>query len=432
MPKFEKEIDSYLKRLFPICRSITGEGNRETLKILQELIPLVIKSVPSGQKVYDWIIPDEWNISDAWIKTSDGERLVDFNENNLHVVSYSEPVNGFFSFQELEPHLYTHSEISEAIPYRTTFYHRDWGFCVTQAQYNKLQKLGGQFEVRIDSTLEPGYLNYGELIINGRSEKEILISSYICHPSMANDNLSGVLLTVFLAKELLSRNNLEYSYRVVLTPETIGAITYCFENEQAMKEIDFGLVATTVGGPGKFGYKQSFQKTHPVNTLIEEVLDELGKDYIEYPFDIHGSDERQYSSQAFGINCATICRNRYYEYPYYHSSLDNLDYVSGLQIAETLDLYIALIDKFEHREIYKNVYKHCEVMLSRHELYPKFGGTLIPEVNGKSELDLLLWILFLADGKRSVQDIAAELETDKKTVGIIIDKLVEKELLIKI
>lgn len=426
MADLPAEIDAYLRRLFTICRSITGNGNRETLRILQELIPLTVHEVPSGTSVYDWIIPDEWNISDAWIAAPDGRRIVDFKASNLHIVSYSKPVRGKFTWPELQARLYTHPSLPDAIPYRTSYYKRDWGFCLTRTQYRELEQHGGPFDVVIDATLEPGSLSYGELLLPGQSKQEILLSCYLCHPSMANDSLSGVLLTAFLARELMARRDRRYSYRIAFVPETIGAIAYCARNETAMRQIDTGLVITTVGGPGKFGYKQSFDPDHAINRLIEEVLNEADVDYLTYPFDIHGSDERQYSSQGFRINAATLCRDRYYEYPQYHTSLDNLDFVTGKQIAETMALYIQLIDKLEARRIYRNRMPNCEVMLSRHDLYPAAGGAQRPELGGRAELDLILWLLFLCDGKLDMNTIARQLTVSPDTLSAIANKLVSK------
>lgn len=432
MAKLNTEIDAYLRRLFPICRSITGNGNRETLRILQELIPLMVHEVSSGTPAYDWTIPDEWNISDAWIATPDGRRVINFNASNLHVVSYSEPVCGKFTWSELQTRLHTHPTLHEAIPYRTSYYKRDWGFCLTHAQYHQLERHGGPFEVVIDTTLKHGSLTYGELLLHGQSKQEILLSCYICHPSMANDSLSGVLLTAFLARELMSRPDRHYSYRIVFVPETIGAIAYCARNETAMQKIDTGLVITTVGGPGKFGYKQSFDPDHAINRLIEDVFSETGMDYLTYPFDIHGSDERQYSSQCFRINAATICRDRYYEYPQYHSSLDNLELVTAAQIQETLALYIKLIDKLEARRIYRNRIPNCEVMLSKHDLYPKTGGAQLPELGGRSELDLILWLLFLCDGRRDLASIAKQLNVSLDTLQPIIEQMCKRDVLVPI
>jgi aminopeptidase-like protein len=446
---FAREFDLFLQRLFPICRSITGDGNRETLRILNEIVPIIQHEVSSGTQVYDWVIPDEWNIRNAWIATHDGRRIVDFQNNNLHVMSYSEPIEASMKWTELKLHLYTHSELPEAIPYRTTYYKRDWGFCVTQAQYEELERLKEPFKIMIDSELKPGSLTYGECLIPGRSSQEILISCYICHPSMANDSLSGVLLTAFLARHLKKIENRFWSYRIVFVPETLGAITYCATNEEAMKKIDMGLVITTVGGPGKVGYKQSWQLDHSINRMIEEVMGEAGGNFITYPFDIHGSDERQYSSQGFRINCATICKDRYYEYPEYHSSLDNLDFVTGEQINQTLQLYLKLIKKIDKYQgsyvpsiyskkkkrnsvfssIYRNLFPNCEVMLSKHGLYPDTGGGMLPGQNSEEELNIILSLLFHCDGTRALSEIAGELELPLDQLAIVAVMLKEKGIL---
>lgn len=427
--RLQDEIEDYLNRLFPLCRSITGDANRQTLSILSEIVPVVTREIASGTEVYDWVIPDEWNIRDAWIAAPDGRRIVDFKQSNLHVVSYSEPVRQVMEWAELKSHLHVHPDLPDAIPYRTSYYHRDWGVCVTHAQFAELEALQGQYEVVIDSELKPGALSYGELILPGESEQEILLSCYICHPSMANDSLSGVLLTAFLARYLANLKHRHWTYRIVFVPETLGAIAYCALNEAAMKAIDMGLVITTVGGKGKVGYKQSWDAAHPINRIIEEVLNDAREAFLTYPFDIHGSDERQYSSQGFRINCATICKDRYYEYPEYHSSLDNLDFVTGEQIAHTLALYCRLMDKVEARKVYRNRISCGEVMLSRHDLYPASGGAQRPELGGRSELDLILWLLFWCDGKKSLQDIALILDVEEAVLEPIVAGLEEKGVL---
>ena len=316
------EINTYLKRLFPICRSITGNGNRETLRILQEIVPLTVYEIPSGTKVYDWMIPDEWNIRDAWIKDSTGKKIIDFQNSNLHVVNYSVPVHNRMNLVELNEHLHFRDDLPSAIPYRTSYYNENWGFCLSHNDYKRYFNRKDIYEVFIDSKLKKGSLSIGELLIKGRSNKEYLISTYICHPSLANDNLSGFVLTAFLARELLIRE-LNFSYRIIFVPETIGAISYCANNEEAMKKIMAGFVVSSVGGPGRFGYRQSWQEGHFINSMIEKTFDENGIDNFKiYPFDVHGSDERQYSSQGFGINIASITKDKYYDYDYYHTSLD--------------------------------------------------------------------------------------------------------------
>lgn len=424
-----EEISDVLEKLFPLARSITGKPNRQTLEILRKIIPLEIKEVRSGTRVYDWIVPKEWRLSDAWIETAEGERIVDVSDHNLHVMSYSQPVDAKMEWKQLKPHIHKHDFLKEAIPYRTTYYNENWGFCVTHDQYKRIKSEKRELTVKIDSEFKEGSLTFGELIIPGRSKKEILISCYICHPSMANDSLSGVILTAFLAKYIMQLNEIHWTYRVIFVPETIGAITYCAINESAMKNIDFGLVITTVGGPGQFSYKQSFDPKHPVNQMIESVLEKSGEKFNCYPFDIHGSDERQYSSQGFRINIGSIFRDKYYTYPFYHTSLDDLTFVTADQIFSTFQIYTQLVDEFESRLVYKNTRPNCEVMLSRHGLYPVAGGEQLPADRGRSELDLILWILFLADGTMSVADMGSRLNVSKGRITEICNTLVEKGIL---
>lgn len=423
------EMDKYLHRLFPLCRSITGEPNRQTLRILQEIIPLKIYEIPSGTKVYDWVIPEEWSIYDAWIADLNGNRLVDFRANNLHVVSYSHPINTVLHWNDLKANIHKHEDLKNAIPYRTTYYRQGWGFCVTHEQYDLLESLDGPFKVVINSQLKEGSLSYGEYLIPGKSSKEILLSCYICHPSMANDSLSGVILTAFLARHISTMKDRHWSYRIIFVPETIGAIAYCAIHEEVMKCIDMGLVITTVGGQGKFSYKQSFEKNHPINRMIENSFRGAGVEFTTYSFDIHGSDERQYSSQEFGINISSIFRDRYYEYPYYHSSFDDLTFVKGGQIAETFNIYVDLIQRLEKLVLYRNKNPQCEVMLSKYQLYPTTGGASRPSFGGKSELDIILWILFLADGKADIESIAAKVKINPKELILIADRLIDKGVL---
>jgi len=429
MIDYIKELGTYLKRLFPIIRSITGNGNRETLKILQEIIPLDIKEYPTSQKVYDWTIPKEWNIKDAWIKDSQGNKIIDFKDSNLHVVSYSTSIHKKMDFSELKENIHYLENLPDAIPYRTSYYNETWGFCVSYNQYKELFKEDEKYEICIDSTLKNGSLSLGELLINGKSKKEYLISCYICHPSMANDSLSGVLVTAFIAKELLKiQDKLEHSYRIVFVPETIGAIAYCANNEKQMKDIDNGLVITTCGGLGEFGYKQSWQEDDFINSMIEDVFKQNNIEFKIYPFDVHGSDERQYSSQGFKINCATISKDRYYEYDYYHTSLDNLDFVKAENLNKTLDLYLQLINKMDKNMVFKNLYPNCEVMLSKHNLYPKTGGAILP--NSKvSVLDIILWTLYYSDGTMSLYDISKKLDIDIELVYKEVKNLENKKII---
>lgn len=429
MTALTDEIRHYLERLFPVTRSITGPGNRETLGILQEIAPLDVLEYPSGCTVFDWTIPDEWQVREAWIKDSAGRTLVDFRHCNLHLVSYSDAVSGRFGIDELRPRLHSHEDLPDAVPYRTTYYRRDWGFCVTRAQMGALETADGPLEVLVDSEFDPdGSLTIGELLIPGESSEEILVSTYICHPSLANDNLSGTVMTAFLARELLAQGRPRRSYRFVWVPETIGAIAYCAMNEKAMEKIQSGLVVTSVGGPGNFGYKQAFNPDHSVNALIEEVFVEEGIDFITYPFDIHGSDERQYSSQGFRINVASLTKDKYYEYPYYHTSLDNLDFVQAEHVAESLRLHQKVLARLDVEPTYRSLVPGCEVMLSKHDLYPVTGGAQVPGTNETTELDLILWLLWMCDGRSGTHGIARRLGVSTSRVLEILAQLEEKQL----
>jgi len=425
------EIDALLQKLFPIGRSITGDGNRETLMALQEHIPLRIIEYPSGMKVHDWVIPKEWRIRAGVIKDQNGKVLIDYRNSNLHVVSYSVPVHRQMTFDELRKKLFFLEEKPDSIPYRTTYYNLDWGFCLTFNDYkeNFSGKETESFEVIIDSELFDGSLSVGELLIPGRSEKEILLSTYICHPSLANDNLSGVVLTCLLAKELLKRKP-EYSFRILFLPETIGAISYCANNFSTMQKIAFGFVITTVGGPGKLGYKQSWNKEHFINSMVEYALKHTGEDFEVYPFSIHGSDERQYSSVGYRINTVTISKDKYYEYPQYHTSKDNLEFVNANNINKTLNIYFHLLEIINNNLTYTNTSPNCEVCLGRHELYPKVGGGILPGQT-YSELDIILWLLFYCDGNSSLWEISQKTGIPFEEMVPVARKIETKGLLLK-
>jgi len=409
-----QEIDRYLSRLFPICRSLTGDGNRQTLSILKEIVPIELKEYPSLKEVYDWEIPPEWNISDAWIKDCHGNKLVDFRDNNLHVVGYSEPVRAVMKFGELAPRLHYLDAQPDAIPYRTSYYQRDWGFCVTKKQHELLKATQGELDVCIDASLDPnGAMTIGELIIPGRQKAEFLISTYICHPSMANDNLSGIMLTAFLAKALLEKGIPNYTWRFVFVPETIGAIAYLYHNEDVIREINGGLVVSCCGGAGEFGYKATFQNNHLVDRACHLAFKQYGIQPILYPFSPKGSDERQYSSPGFRIPVATITKDKYYEYPEYHTSLDNLDFVSGEQLARTLEIYQEVVNILDGNRVFHSLCHNGEPQLGRRGLYPTLGGgidqgdsvTPNQEVINK-QIDVMNWLLFLADGKNDLVSVS--------------------------
>ena len=421
-------LQSKLDSLFGLNRSLTGSANRETIDRLQDIMPMKIIEIPSGTKAYDWTVPQEWHLEDAYIEDASSNRIIDFKKSPIHVVSYSHPCDLNADYESIKDHIHVHETMSKAIPYRTSYYKPDWGFCVTHAQLSQLKKAKQPLHAVIESKFTDGSMTCGEVLLKGKSAKEILISTYICHPAMANDSLSGVLLTSLLAKHIAAKSNRHWSYRIVFVPETVGAIAYLKLNEPQAKQIDFGLQITTVGGPGGFHVKKSFDAGHPINSIVEGVLKRNGKLYETKDFDIHGSDERQYSSPGFRINMATLAKDMYYTYPQYHTSLDNLDFVTGSQIAETFFLYAEIIDEIESRQVFVRTDPHGEPMLSQHGLYDIFGGALLP--NSKiANLDLVLWILFLTDGEKSTQDIAVQLEIEADQIFEVSQLLASKNLL---
>lgn len=394
MVEYIASIDSYMRRLFPICRSLTGNGNRQTLHILQELIPeLRLIEYPSGIKVYDWTIPDEWNIKEAWVKDQSEILVIDFSRHNLHIVGYSIPVEGIISTDELKAHLHYKEMSPWDIPYKTSYYQKDWGFCTGKRDYDFWFQEDELWTVCIDSTLEPGSLTIGELLIPGRLSQEYLISTYICHPSMANDNLSGMVMTAFLAKEL-SKMNLNYSYRILFVPETLGSIAYMAHNEGVMKKIECGLVVSCVGGPERsIDYKQSWNEKHWINHVASSGLFDLWDKSNQrrgYPYDCHGSDERQYSSPDFRINMVTLSSSMYYTYPEYHTSADNLEFVSMSRINEMLNHYLRVIDNMDKNLPVSGLVSAGEPFLSN------MGITDTSDIQD-TELNAVLWAHHLGD-----------------------------------
>ena len=425
------KINKNLNKLFPINRSLTGIGNFITLKEIKKIIPIKILKIPSGKKVYDWVVPNEWLIKDAWIKDLNNNKIVSYKDNNLCVVNYSKSFNGQLSSDQLRKKLYFHPKIKTAIPYKTSYYKKDWGFCVTRKVFEKIISNKSKLKVKIDAKFKKGNLIYGEILIKGKSKKEVLISTYICHPSMANDNLSGIILCAYLAKFISSLKNRQWSYRIVFLPETIGAIAYCKQNEKKIKKIDFGLVICNVGGKGRFSFKESFDNSHFINEIVKNVFTENSIKFKKYLFDINGSDERQYSSQYFKLNICSIFKDKYYDFKEYHSSADNLQFVKGENIFKSLTIYQKVIEKIEKQIIYKSIKTKCEPMLSKYNLYPKLGGHILPNNKRLSDLDIILWLLFLSDGKKTTLQVAQRLNLNENKVLNVYKKLEEKKLVIR-
>jgi aminopeptidase-like protein len=442
---YTQQADDFFHRLFPICRSITGDGLRETLRALNEYTPFEVNEVLSGTQCYDWIIPDEWNVRDAFIADSTGRRVIDFKVNNVHLVNYSIPFEGMLTFDELAPHLYTLPDLPNAIPYRTTYYNRTWGFCLTHEQWQQLDRTE-HYHVVVDTTLAPGSLTYGEARLHGTSGDEYLISTYCCHPSLANDNLSGPILWTLLLNEL-RQHQLLNSYRFVIIPETIGAIAYIAHNEDALKTMQGGFIPTTVAGPGPFGFKQTWRGDSVIDRVVRLTFKELGLEFIPYPFDVNGSDERQYSTPGLRLPVGTIAKDKYYEYSYYHTSLDNLDFVSATNLVETLKLYVMAIEKLEWNRTYRSRNPIGEPMLGKRGLYPKVGGAIKQKAASTTahgerqytvdagnimygnELDAIRWLMFYADGQTPLLDIAEQTDLPMQQLHEVAEKLVAGGLL---
>lgn len=394
-----KEIFHLIERLYPICRSITGDGVRQTLRILQEYIPLTIREVPSGTRVFDWAVPKEWNIKDAYIKNSKGEKLVDFQKSNLHVLNYSLPIHEKVSLDELKAHSFSLPDKPDWIPYRTSYYKENWGFCLSHKQLAELQE--DEYEVLIDSTLRDGHLSYGEYFIKGERIDEILISTHVCHPSLANDNLSGIALAVFIAKHLKAAS-LRYSYRFVFTPGTIGSIIWLSLNEVQTIRIKHGLVLACAGDSGKINYKKSRQANAEIDRAVIQALRDSGDGFALHEFSPYGYDERQFCSPGFNLPVGCFMRTPHGEFPEYHTSADNLELVRPKFLADSLTKCLSILEILEGNRRYLNLNPKCEPQLGKRGLYGSIGG----QSDGRLQELAMLWVLNLSDGAHDLLDIS--------------------------
>lgn len=390
---------SLVEALYPICRSITGNGVRESLHLLQETLPLTLREIPSGTQVFDWIVPDEWNIRDAYIMNGKGERIVDFQRSNLHVLNYSVSVDRKMSLTELRPHLFSLPEAPEWIPYRTSYYQENWGFCLAHNQLEKLEE--GEYQVYIDSTLQPGHLTYGDFRIQGKTDDEVLISCHCCHPSLCNDNLSGMATAVRLAC-LLQGVLLRYSYRFLWIPGTIGSIAWLALNESILPRIKHGLVLSCVGDPGNFTYKRSRCGDAEVDRVAEQVLRHSERKHQILDFTPYGYDERQYCSPGINLPVGCFMRTPNGCYPQYHTSADDLSLVTPSALGESLIQLLRIIRVLEENRTYVNLSPKCEPQLGRRGLYSQLGG-----MKDKAKLEMaMLWVLNFSDGQHDLLDIA--------------------------
>jgi aminopeptidase-like protein len=368
------------------------------MDIIRSRIPLQISEIPTGTKVFDWTIPKEWNINDAYVKNAQGTRVVDFNHSNLHVVNYSMPVQSVMPLNELKQHIITLPNHPDWIPYRTSYYNETWGVCIS---HNKMQQLtDGDYEVSIDSTLTEGYLTYGECYIQGLSTDEILISTHICHPSLANDNLSGLAVATGLA-EFLAGCSLRYSYRFLFVPGTIGAITWLARNKDKVGRIRHGLVLTGIGDGGYFHYKKSRRGDAEIDKAMAQILRHSGKPSEILEFSPYGYDERQYCSPGFNLPVGCLMRSVWGTYPEYHTSADNLDFIQPAQLGASLRVCVELTNMLEGNWRYQNLSPFCEPQLGKRNLY-RANGSDVTSI----ETDARLWVLNLSDGSHSLLDIA--------------------------
>ena len=393
-----QELYDLITELYPIHRSMTGHGFRETLRHIQKRIPLTVHEVPTGTHVFDWTVPKEWNIEDAYVKNSKGERVIDLRQSNLHVVGYSIPVRGKRTLKELKPHLFSLPDRPDWVPYRTSYFQDSWGFCLAHNRLSALQE--DEYDICIDSRLEDGSLNYGEYYVQGGSDEEVLVSCHACHPSLCNDNLSGIAVAVLLAQHLSAMPR-RHSYRFLFIPTTIGSITWLALNEDKVSRIKNGLVLSCLGDSGPSTYKRSRQGDAEIDRAAAHVLKQMNGPYNVLDFVPYGYDERQFCSPGFNLPVGCFMRTPNGRYPEYHTSADDLDFVKAGPLADSFEKCVRMFDILEHNRVYVNLNPKCEPQLGRRGIYQGWSSRGLPE------LDLaLLWVLNLSDGRHSLLDIA--------------------------
>jgi aminopeptidase-like protein len=414
-----KAIHRRMVEMFPICRSITGDGLRQTLHLVDRDVPLEIVETPTGTHVLDWTVPNEWNIRGAWVEGPDGRRVVDFTDSNLHVLNYSTPIDAVVSLEELRDHVFTHADDPDLVPYRTSYYVERWGFCMSRHRLDALEP--GEYHVVIDSSLAPGSVSYGEAVVPGATDEEVLLTTYSCHPSLANDNLSGVGLLTELGRALSAQPELRYTYRLLWLPGTIGAITWLSRNRETVERIRHGLVISCVGDPGPFTYKRSRRGDAEIDEVVAHVLaSNPGSRMLEwFPY---GGDERQFCSPGFDLPVGAFSRTPADQFPEYHSSADDLDLVGAEYLGESFATLVDVIDVLESNATYANLSPYGEPQLGKRGLYRGIGG-------GSSEEMALLWVLSLSDGTASLLEVAKRSGLPFRDIRRAADRLVEHDLL---
>jgi len=396
-----EELYKLVAELYPICRSITGDGVRRTLEIVDREVGggLEVSEVPTGTPVLDWTVPREWNVHDAWVADPAGRKVIDFQASNLHLVSYSAPVRATVSLAELSEHLFTLPDQPDWVPYRTAYYAERWGFCASQRLVDSLPD--GDYEVCVDATLADGHLTYGEHVVPGETDEEVLVSCHVCHPSLANDNLSGIAVASRLAR-LLGERRPRYSYRFLFIPGTIGSITWLARNEDRLGRIRHGLVLSGLGDPGGFTWKRSRRGDTEIDRAVTHVLGRSDRPHQLVDFSPYGYDERQYCSPGFDLPVGRLSRTPFATYPEYHTSADDLDFVGPAQLTDSLEVCQEVVEVLEGNRTYLNLSPKGEPQLGRRGLYGQIGGRSDAEERQMA----MLWVLNQSDGTHSLLDVA--------------------------
>ncbi len=417
------EMYSLAEELFPIGRSLTGAGVRETLAILKRELPdLSICEVPSGTKVFDWTVPKEWRIKEAYIEDEEGKRIIDYKRLNLHVVGYSTPVDKWVDLEELKQYIYVQQGQPDAVPYVTSYYKQRYGFCMSEKQRDSLKP--GNYHMVINSELFDGSLTYGELIIPGIEEKEVFISTYVCHPSMANNELSGPVLAVSLAKEILKQKDRKYTYRFVWIPETIGSITYLSKNLDEMKQrVAAGFVLSCVGDNRTYSYIPTRNGNTLADRVAQNVLQFMYPEYKKYTFLDRGSDERQYNAPGVDLPVCVVCRSKYGEYPEYHTSLDDMSVISPQGLAGAYEFYMSVFSALEHNGKYC-IKCLCEPQLGKRGLYPS-----VSKKGSYDAVKSMVNFIAYADGEKDLLEISNIIKVPVSQLIPVIKQLTEADLL---
>jgi aminopeptidase-like protein len=417
-----EELLELVAELYPICRSITGDGVRRTLELVGREIDLEVHEVPSGTQVFDWTVPREWNIRDAFVANAAGERVIDFRASNLHVMSYSVPVHATLPLHELKQHLFTLPEHPDWVPYRTSYYAERWGFCASQRLVDGLPD--GDYEVCVDATLADGHLTYGEHVVPGETDEEVLISCHVCHPSLANDNLSGIAVATRLAR-LLGGTRSRYTHRFLFIPGTIGSITWLARNAERVGRIRHGMVLACVGDPGRLTYKRSRRGDAEIDRAVAHVLASSGRPHALEDFSPYGYDERQFCSPGFNLPVGCLSRTPYARYPQYHTSADDLELIRPEHLQDSLEVCWEVLRVLDGNRRYLNLNPMCEPQLGRRGLYGSIGGRSDAEERQMA----MLWMLNLSDGDHSLLDVASRAGLPFELVAEVAGTLEEAGLL---